>query len=85
MEAVAQSHGITKADILNPEEGNMSTRVAIAEARIINETKAYLAKVGLSAQSTNIVLDTYNLLAFFFICIYIYIYLGRYKVGRVDS
>ncbi len=69
MEAVAQSHGITKADILNPEEGNMSTRVAIAEARIINETKAYLAKVALSAQNTKIVLESYNLLAFS--CVYI--------------
>ena len=51
MDAVAANLGVTKQEILNPEDGNMSTRVAIAETRIISETKAYLKNVRLHSNT----------------------------------
>lgn len=45
LDAVAANLGISKQEILNPEDPNMATRVAIAETRIIAETKAYLKRV----------------------------------------
>jgi hypothetical protein len=51
LDAVAANLGVTKQEILNPEDGNMSTRVAIAETRIISETKAYLKNVRLHSNT----------------------------------
>lgn len=50
LDAVAANLGVTKQEILNPEDGNMSTRVAIAETRIISETKAYLKNEGINME-----------------------------------
>jgi hypothetical protein len=56
LDAVAANLGVTKQEILNPEDGNMSTRVAIAETRIISETKAYLKNVRLQSIYINVML-----------------------------
>ncbi|KAG9287468.1 hypothetical protein G9A89_023840 [Geosiphon pyriformis] len=46
-ESVAHRFNIKKSDILDPESDNMSTRLALAETHIIQETKSYLESQGL--------------------------------------
>ncbi|KAJ3344068.1 hypothetical protein HDU93_003231 [Gonapodya sp. JEL0774] len=48
LESIAKKLGVTKAEILNPEAGNMAVRVAMAETHVISETKQYLEEEGIS-------------------------------------
>ena len=46
MEYVAQEYGLTKLDLMNREVDNPAVKIALAETKIINETKDYLRENG---------------------------------------
>jgi multiple RNA-binding domain-containing protein 1 len=47
MEYVAQEYGLTKLDLLNREVENPAVKIALAETKIINETKEWLKENGI--------------------------------------
>lgn len=49
--AIARKLNVTKADILNPEDDGLATRLALAETHIITETKEYLTTSGVDLDS----------------------------------
>jgi multiple RNA-binding domain-containing protein 1 len=48
MEYVAQEYGITKNDLLNREVENPAVKIAVAETKILNETKEWLQENGVN-------------------------------------
>lgn len=48
MEYVAQEYGLTKLDLLNREVENPAVKIALAETKIINETKEWLKENGIN-------------------------------------
>lgn len=44
--SVSDRLGISKSDILNPDEGNAAVRLALAETRVISETKQFFEQHG---------------------------------------
>ncbi|KXS19746.1 RNA-binding domain-containing protein [Gonapodya prolifera JEL478] len=48
LESIAKTLGVIKAEILDPEAGNLAVRVAMAETHVIEETKKYLEDEGVS-------------------------------------
>jgi multiple RNA-binding domain-containing protein 1 len=47
MSSVAQRLGVSKAELLDPEEGGEAVRLALAETNVIEETKKWLESVRL--------------------------------------
>lgn len=50
MEYVAQEYGLTKIDLLNREVQNPAVKIALAETKIINETKEWLKDNGINTK-----------------------------------
>lgn len=48
--SVSDRLGISKSDILNPDEGNAAVRLALAETRVIAETKQFFAEHGVDLE-----------------------------------
>ncbi|CAE7130141.1 unnamed protein product [Rhizoctonia solani] len=51
LSSVADRLKISKADILNPEASNASVRLALAETKVIEETKSFFEQQGVSLES----------------------------------
>jgi multiple RNA-binding domain-containing protein 1 len=49
--AIANQYNITKGEIFDPESKNVAVRLALAETQIINKTKKYLEKEGVSLEA----------------------------------
>lgn len=50
MEYVAQEYGLSKLDLLNREVENPAVKIALAETKIINETKEWLRENGINVK-----------------------------------
>lgn len=48
VDAIAHFNGLLRADVLDPEASNLATRVAIAETRILEETRRYFRDHGIN-------------------------------------
>ncbi|CCO28792.1 Multiple RNA-binding domain-containing protein 1 [Rhizoctonia solani AG-1 IB] len=51
LSSVADRLNISKADVLNPEASNASVRMALAETKVIEETKSFFEQQGVSFES----------------------------------
>ncbi|CAE6484494.1 unnamed protein product [Rhizoctonia solani] len=51
LSSVADRLKISKADVLNPEASNASVRLALAETKVIEETKSFFEQQGVSLES----------------------------------
>eukprot|EP01090_Pellita_catalonica_P001260 TRINITY_DN10962_c0_g2_i1.p1 TRINITY_DN10962_c0_g2~~TRINITY_DN10962_c0_g2_i1.p1 ORF type:complete len:380 (+),score=68.17 TRINITY_DN10962_c0_g2_i1:756-1895(+) len=47
VDSIATHYGVSKSEILNPDDDNLASRVAIAEAKVITETKKFLEGEGI--------------------------------------
>ena len=53
VDAIAKELGLSKREILNPEAESLATRIALAETKIIHQTKSYLEEEGVVFDSFN--------------------------------